>query len=135
MRAVLDTNVLISALIVDGKSKLLFTQAVHRQFELVTSSKILAEFQRITKEPKIKKYIDQQDILAFLKAIEEIADVVEVKSRFKGAQDPADDIILRTAVDGLSDVIVTGDKGLLSLGTFRGIKILTIGQMLELLNE
>jgi predicted nucleic acid-binding protein len=62
---------------------------------------------------------------------------VKVKSRFKKVKaDPTDDdIILRTAYDGKADYIVSGDEHLLALKEFKGIKIVTVSEMLEVLKE
>ncbi len=87
-------------------------------------------------DPRIRKYADQEDIIAFLKIIDTFAEITKVNSRFKAVtEDPEDDVILRTAFDGKADCIVSGDKHLLSMVTFRGIKILTVNEMLELLKE
>jgi hypothetical protein len=48
-------------------------------------------------------------------------------------EDHADDIVLRTAYDGKADYIVSGDNHLLSMREFRGIKIVTVDEMLMLL--
>lgn len=73
---------------------------------------------------------------SYLKIIATVAKITKVKSRFKAVtEDPQDDVILRTAFDGKADCIVSGDKHLLSMVTFRGIKILTVNEMLELLKE
>ena len=48
-------------------------------------------------------------------------------------EDPDDDVILRTAYDGKADYIVSGDNHLLSMGEFRGIKILAVDEMLKIL--
>lgn len=59
-----------------------------------------------------------------------------VKSRFRVvSQDPSDNVILRTAYDGKADCIVSGDEHLLSLREFKGIEILSVSEMLELLNR
>jgi uncharacterized protein len=50
-------------------------------------------------------------------------------------QDPKDNIIIETAYDGNADIIVSGDRHLLELKTFKGIKIMTIEEMLESLKE
>lgn len=51
------------------------------------------------------------------------------------AENPDDDIILSTAVQGNSNYIVSGDKHLLHLGEFKGIKIVTVKMMLEILSR
>ncbi len=61
---------------------------------------------------------------------------MQMKSRFKAVkEDPDDDIIVRTAYDGKADYIVSGDRHLLALKEFKGIKILTIDEMLGVLNS
>jgi putative PIN family toxin of toxin-antitoxin system len=136
MKAVFDTNVLISALITAGKPKELFNKAVEGQIQLIISKSILKEFTQVSSDPRIRKYADQEDIIDFLKIIDRVAKITKVKSRFKAVvKDSDDDVVLRTAFDGKADCIVSGDKHLLSLGAFRGIKILNVDEMLTLLKE
>ena len=62
--------------------------------------------------------------------------MVKVRSKFKVIKgDPDDDMVLRTAKDGRTEYIVSGNKHLLSLSEFRGIKIVTVGQMLDILRS
>ena len=64
------------------------------------------------------------------------ARIVQVKSKFKAVkEDPDDDTIIRAAYDSKANYIVSGDKHLLSLGEFRGIRIATVDEMLGLLKE
>jgi putative PIN family toxin of toxin-antitoxin system len=136
MSVVFDTNVLVSALITTGKPRLLFRKVVDGQIQLILSKNILTEFSEVADDPRIRKYADQDDIVAFLRIIDKVVTITKVKSCFKTIQeDPDDDIVLRTAFDGKADVIVSGDKHLLSLGVFRGIRILTVDEMLTLLKE
>jgi putative PIN family toxin of toxin-antitoxin system len=136
MKAVFDTNVLISALITAGKPKELFNKAVEGQIQLIISKSILKEFTQISSDPRIRKYADQEDIIDFLKIIDRVAKITKVKSRFKAVvKDSDDDVVLRTPFDGKADYIVSGDKHLLSLGAFRGIKILNVNEMLTILKE
>jgi predicted nucleic acid-binding protein len=60
--------------------------------------------------------------------------LVRVSSKFIVVEaDPADDVILRTAYDAKANYVVSGDGHLLSLGEFRGIRIVTIDEMTQLL--
>jgi putative PIN family toxin of toxin-antitoxin system len=136
MRVVFDTNVLISALITTGKPKELFRMAAEGQIQLVLSKGILEEFTEVSNDLRIRKYANQEDIVAFLRVIDRVAKITKVKSRFKVVnEDSDDDVVLRTAFDGKADYIVSGDRHLLSLVTFRGIRILTVNEMLTLLKE
>jgi len=136
MRVVFDTNVLISALITTGKPKELFQMAAEKQIQLITSKEILKEFSEVADDPRIKKYVDEQDIIAFLKIIDIAAKIIKVKSQFREInEDPDDDVVLRIAFDSKADYIISGDKHLLSKGTFKGIKILTVSEILKLLKK
>jgi len=133
-RIVLDTNVLISALIKPGKPRDLLLEIAKGKFQLVLSRQILDEFARTVADPKISRYVDEEDITRYMKVIGSAATIVSVKSRFRVVkQDPSDDIILRTAYDGKARYLVTGDEHLLSLKQYRRVKILTISEALEML--
>jgi uncharacterized protein len=134
MKVVFDTNVLVSALITAGKPKELFYKVVEGQIQLVLSKDILKEFSEVADDPRIRRYADKDDVIAFLRIIDRVAKIIRVKSRFKAVKkDPDDDIVLRTAFDGKVDCIVSGDKHLLSLVAFKGIRILTVDEILKLL--
>jgi putative PIN family toxin of toxin-antitoxin system len=136
MKIVFDTNVLISALITTGKPKELFNKAAQGQIQLIISKSILKEFSQVAENPRIRKYANEEDVIGFVRVINRVAKIVNVTSQFKAVkEDPDDDIVVRTAFDGKASYIVSGDKHLLSLGTFRGIKILTADEMLTLLKE
>ncbi len=136
MRVVFDTNVLISALITTGKPKELFQQAVRGHIQLVISKNILEEFSQISKDPRIRKYASEEDVIAFLRIIDKVAKITKVKSKFNVVkEDPDDDMVVRTAFDGNANYIVSGDKHLLSLGAYRGIRIINVDEMLTLLKE
>jgi len=134
--AVFDVNVLVSSLIMKGKPRELWLRAKANEFTLLLSNQIVSEFIDVISRRKFAKYVKTQDVRVFLQALHQTAKFTRIKSRFKIVKaDPADDTILRTALDGKADYIVSGDNHLLSLGTFRGIEILTVDEMLTLLKE
>jgi putative PIN family toxin of toxin-antitoxin system len=134
--AVFDVNVLVSSLIVKGKPRELWLKARANEFTLLLSSKIVSEFIDVISRRKFTKYVKEYDVKVFLEALHQTAKFTRIKSKFNVVTaDPADDVILRTAVDGKADCIVSGDKHLLALKEFRGIKILTVDEMLSLLKE
>ena len=135
MKAVLDTNVLVSALIKAGKPRDLFNKLV-KDKQIVLSRAILKEFLEVIEDPKVAKYTSEKDVAVFLKTLKSAARIVQVKSKFKAVkEDPDDDIIVRAAYDSKANYIVSGDKHLLSLGEFRGIRVVTVDEMLGLLKE
>jgi putative PIN family toxin of toxin-antitoxin system len=132
LRVVLDTNVLVSAVISDGKPRELLRKGIAKEFSMVTSDRILKELVTVLHRPKFKTSKDESHriVLALIRSSE----VVNVKSKFEAVKvDPKDDMIVNTAYDGRADIIVTGDKHLLELENFTGIKIITIENMLKLL--
>ncbi|MBS7650888.1 MAG: putative toxin-antitoxin system toxin component, PIN family [Candidatus Bathyarchaeia archaeon] len=81
---------------------------------------------------KFKLSKTQQEALT--KFLIRISNVVKVKSQLKVVEDdPSDDMILRTAYDGEADYIFSGDNHLLTIKEFKGIKIVTVSEMLKLL--
>jgi putative PIN family toxin of toxin-antitoxin system len=74
------------------------------------------------------------EIHRILIALIRSSELVDVQSKLEAVkEDHKDDIIVDTAYDGHVDIIVTGDRHLLRLESFRGIKIITVKNMLDLL--
>lgn len=114
----------ISNAVLDGK--------IH----LVVSEEILQELISVSARPKIAKYLDKADINNFLKILLQKAELVNIEGESLNlAEDPDDNMILETALVGGAGYIVSGDDHLISLGDFKGIKILTVASMLKMLAE
>lgn len=136
MDVVFDVNVLVSALITKGKPKELWLRAVGKGFDLVCSREILDEFMSVAGRQRITRYIETRDVVDFLQTLSSTARFVDVKSKIKVVkEDTEDDLILATAYDGRAEYIVSGDRHLLKLKTFRGIKIITVDQALRILKK
>ena len=69
MKIVLDTNVLVSALIKEGKPRGLLFRIIKSKHQLIASEEILEELAVIANEPKIRRYVGKQDIADFLRDI------------------------------------------------------------------
>lgn len=134
IKVVLDTNVLVSALITTGKPRVLLFKIIEGKARLIISRGILEELAMVAADDKIRLYVKEEEVAEFLRILNDVAEVVRLRSRFKVVKDdPGDDVILRTAFDGEADYIVSGDKHLLSLKEFRDIKILTVDEILSML--
>jgi putative PIN family toxin of toxin-antitoxin system len=139
LKAVLDTNVFVSSLLVKAG---LPAQALAawrgRRFVLVLSPTIVAEIRATLRYPRIRaKYaITDEDVDQLVTLLERDALLVPGHAQVTGAipQDPADECILACAIDAQADVIVSGDRHLLDLGTYRDIPILTVRQFLAQLS-
>lgn len=122
MRVVLDTNILISALIFPGGApEALYRLVLEERIELVTSRPLLAELGRILTD---KFGWDPGRAEEAVAQVARIGAVVEPTERIRLIEeDPADDRVLEAASEGRAEVIVSGDRHLLRLGSWRQIRI------------
>jgi putative PIN family toxin of toxin-antitoxin system len=130
IRAVLDTSVLISALIgPNGPPGAVLDAAERGVFALCLSPAILAEtLDVLTRDGKfLARYrIDGARAAGFCDGLLQTAELVTELPDLTGAValDPKDDVIVATAVAAKADYLVTGDRRhLLPLGTYEGIRI------------
>jgi len=134
LRVVLETNVLVSAIISDGKPRELLRKGISKQFCIVTSDLILKELGIVLHRPKFKTSGDE--VHRILLALMQTAEVVEVVSKFSVVEeDSKDNMVVETAFDGRANFIVSGDSHLLALENFKEIKIVSAKQMLACLEE
>ena len=133
MRAVLDTNILIGALITKGTPPdRLYRAWLRGEIELVTSAAQLAELADVLARPRIRRLVDADGALAIVGNINERALVVEGLPAVDLSPDPKDNPILAAAISGNVDLIVSGDKKhMLSLGEVHHIPIVTAREALE----
>jgi putative PIN family toxin of toxin-antitoxin system len=139
-RAVLDTNVLVSALMnpASPPGLLLDRWISERAFELLMSAEALAELSRVLRYPSVRRRIGMDDALLDrrIAMIDTLASHVEAGRAGAGiVRDPDDEIILALAMAGRADFIVTGDDDLLSLVAFRGTGIVKPREFLALIDQ
>ena len=134
IKIVADTNVLVSALIMRGKPRQLVLKIDGIDTMLISSKPLLEELISVLARGKIKKYVDSRDVRGFLKYLSKRMAIVEIRSRFRVIkEDPRDDVIVNTAYSAHADYIVSGDKHLTSLKSFKGIRVVTVSEMLTIL--
>lgn len=127
VRIVLDTNVLISGVLVQGGPPGALLQLwLNGRFTLVTSEFQLSELRRVLTYARVAKRLKDSQGGTLLDHIDSLADVVCPIEPMDLSPDPDDNFILATAVAGDADFIVSGDKGhMVALGTVNGIPILS----------
>ena len=126
---VLDTNVLLSALVFGGKPRQVIELVARGRIETVISQEILTEMRRkVTgKFPDFADELEQMELL-----LEQEAELVRLGSiTFEVCRDADDNRILETAVIGACRYIVSGDKDLLVLGSYQGIEIVTPSEFVK----
>lgn len=121
-KAVLDTNILISALVYGGKPEQVYNLVLEKQITAITTNILVAELL----EGLIKKFnFEQRRIEQLERIIKKHFIVVRPKKIIKLARDEDDNRVLEAAVEGDCSYVVTGDKDLLELESFNKIKIVT----------
>lgn len=133
-RAVVDTNVLIGAAITRGEAARLVDRLVAKT-TLLMSAACFEELATRLMRPKFDRYVSREEREEFLVELTRIAEWVEITGGLKVCRDADDDKILETAILGAAGCIVTRDADLLVLHPFRGIMILTPGQVIKRLAE
>jgi putative PIN family toxin of toxin-antitoxin system len=130
VRAVLDPNVLIAAVLSPGGSPAqLVARWLAGEFELIASQQLLDELERALAYPKLRRHISSSDADTFASFLAERAFVVEQpQTGSHHSTDPGDDYLLALA-EHRSAVLVSGDQHLLALAP--QLPILTPRQFLE----
>ncbi len=137
MRVVLDTNVLISAVLSRGSPPDLILRAWRTgSFELVISTPLLRELEKVLARPRIRRRLqwstDERTI--FVAALSEGALVVTPEEELRVIRaDVADNRVLEAAVRAEADFIVSGDRHLLELRSHEGIRIVTPARFLAII--
>jgi putative PIN family toxin of toxin-antitoxin system len=125
---VIDTNVIVSALLFGGKPGKLIQLWKAGQIQPLISKEITEEYLRVLAYPKFNLSEDDigfllnHEILPYFKA-------VKIKpGRWKTTieDDPSDDMFIRCAVSGICKIIISGDRHLLDLKTYGKIRILAV---------
>lgn len=137
-RVVPDTTVLVSAFLSErGASSELLRRARRGAFLLLTASEIIDETVRtlLGKESIRRRYpYPDEDVARFLRVITATATVVGDLPTVSGVvRDPNDDVIIACALKARADYLASLDKDLLVLGEHAGVRIVTPGQLLDLL--
>jgi uncharacterized protein len=127
LRAVVDTNVLVSGLGWEGPPAAVVDAALRGKIQLVTSKELLDELRRVLEYPRLSSVLRTAGLTAAeLVALVSDASVVVVPTRQAArARDADDDRVLEAAAAGSVDAIISGDADLLSLREFRGMPILS----------
>jgi putative PIN family toxin of toxin-antitoxin system len=136
IRAVVDTNILIRALIKpQGTVGPVLTHLRHGRYTLLYADPLLDELVAKLALPQIrgKYHLDDEDVETVLALILLRGELVVPQRRITVCRDPQDDIVLEVAVEGQADFIVTGDNDLLVLHPFEGIPIVGPAEFLRAL--
>ena len=128
-RVVADSNILVSALEFGGKPMALLELAESGEVEIALSEAILTETLGVLRMKFHKTAEELRDRGAYLRAVSRMVEPLERVEVI--TVDATDNAILEAAVAADAEVIVSGDRHLLSLGSFRGIPVMRAAEFLE----
>lgn len=138
IRAVLDTNVIVSSFLspggTPGRLRRAFTEGL---FDLCLSPPLLGEIEEVLRRPKIVRLrgVSAEETGAFIAGLSRIARVVEIPPFLEAvvADDPDDDILFATSLAAEAQFIVSGDDAVLRVGTYNGIHVVSPHAFLKIL--
>jgi hypothetical protein len=137
IRAVLDTNIFLRALInPKSKSGRFFFEFSHL-YTLVLSPEIIRELLEVLHRPVIRESFPQVSDIAVERILEAFAkaEVIETKLEVKVSRDPKDNKFIACALAGRCQYLISEDKDLTSIGEYKGIRIITSQEFLEILES
>lgn len=124
MKAILDTNVLISGIFFSGVPSEILSAWRDEKIELIISPEILEEYRRVGEE--MEKKFPGIEVAPFLELVAIEATMVEAKPLSEAVcTDPDDDKFLACALASKAKVICSGDKALLKTSGYCGVEVLT----------
>lgn len=129
MKAVFDTNILVSALAFPGgRGEAALLRIIEEKDQLVLSKPILEELLGILSR---KFDRDPEELAHVAVFLSELGLFVKPKRRLRVLADEPDNRILECAISGRADIIVTGDKAMLALSEYRKVHIITLREYLD----
>lgn len=133
IRVVIDSNVWISGLIFGGQPEKIIKHFLDGDFLVIVSAELLSELRRkvIEKFPLFTSSLESLDASILNDAI-----VVRLGSQtINISRDPDDNKVIETAVMGRCDYIISGDKDLLVIGSYKNINIVNPTDFLKIINR
>jgi uncharacterized protein len=128
VRAVFDTNIFVSALALPGtRAELAIRRVVEGADVLLLSRPIVEELMRVL---AVKFRQDPEQLARTAVFLWDLAEIVHPRRRLHVLKDDADNRILECAVSGNADVIVTGDRAMLALGSHGDVRVITLREYL-----
>ena len=140
LRAVLDANVVVSALIrPEGPAGIIVDRVARgTSVRAVVSPAILDEYRRSLAYPKVRRYLrlPAAEVGVWVDALALIADSVPGERSVNAvAADPDDDKYLAAALEGRASFVVSGDRHLLDVETYEGVRIVAPREFLTVLDR
>ncbi len=129
MKVVFDTNIFVSALVFPGgNGEQAILRIAEKKDRLLLSRAIVGELLDVLARKFAR---DREELARVAVFVAGLAEVVEPATRLEVLEDEADNRILECAVAGEAVLVVTGDKRMLALRSYEGIRIVSLGEYLD----
>ena len=129
MKVVFDSNILIAALLLPGgRAEAAVANILDGVDDLVISRPIIHEVLSVLAS---KFSRDKEELSRVAVVLGEMGQIVEPSRRLSVLRDEPDNRILECAVEGKAEAIVTGDKAMLAIGEYEGIRLVTLADYLK----
>jgi putative PIN family toxin of toxin-antitoxin system len=139
LRAVLDTNVIVSGTISNHGTPFQVLEGWRRgEFATIVSEPILQEIERVFHYPRIKdrRHLTDQDIDNILQLLRRYGLNTPAEIRIEAIiEDPGDEKFVVAAIEGGADYIVSGDRHLKALNSYRQIRIVSPSEFVQILRS
>jgi putative PIN family toxin of toxin-antitoxin system len=138
MRVVLDTNTVVSALFWSGSPRRLLDLVYSGRITTFTSDELILELEDVLRRAKFVSRLASEGTTARTASLQYAALATLIQPpKFVApiCEDPDDDAVLECALSAAAEAIVSGDRHLLKLGSFRGIEIMPAGELLRRLDN
>lgn len=132
MKVIFDTNVLISAILMEGSVADLALTKATQLCDIISSEEIFSELVEKILLPKFDKYVSIEKRKRFLQSFEIMASFYKPNQNIVACRDPKDNIFLELAVEASANFIISGDTDLLILNPFRYTQIISPKDFLEI---
>jgi putative PIN family toxin of toxin-antitoxin system len=137
MRVVLDTNIMVSALMIQtGNPAAIYRAWQEGHFTLLTCAEHLDELRATLRKPVIAERIKPYRAGGLVTEMKKLAEIVDALPRVRRSPDPTDDFLLALSEAGEADYLVTGDKsGMLVLDHHKSTRIVSARAFAALLTR
>ncbi len=130
-RIVVDTNVLISRLLLPASVPAQAVRRIVDHGQLLASDAALTELAEVLARDQFDRYADLVDRQEFFKQLSRVVERIAITYIVRACRDPKDNKFLELAVNGNANLIVTGDRDLLVLSPFQKISVITPANFLQ----
>lgn len=131
MRVVCDTNVVVSAVLLDRSVSADCFRHALESHELLSSHEILLELFDVLQRERLNRYTTEETRLEFFRVYAARVTILTPQFRVDVCRDPDDNRLLEAATEGKADMLITGDQDLLVLRDQFAFRIITPREYVE----